>query len=85
MGGIMQGIYLIEDGKWRRPRSKKEIKGWNPREIVIEATSVFGDEWEGPASLMPGDRRMYFVGPDPYRSRRFYGTIERVAGKVVVK
>jgi hypothetical protein len=80
----MQGIYLIDDGRMRRPRSKKEIKGWEPRDIVIEATSLYGDEWEGPASLMPQDRPAFFVGPDPYTSRRFYGKIVRSGGKVVV-
>lgn len=78
----------------------------DPYGLVIEATSTFGDEFDG--SLAEAERRMNlhreqgkallegklpapdhdnqaldprrakftFVGPDPYTSRKFYGTIE---------
>lgn len=70
----MQGIYI----EGRRPRSKKEIKQWlatRPDKVVAEATSMFGDEETGPIAWLPVGTKIEFVGPDPYKSRRFYGTI----------
>lgn len=71
----MQGVYI--DG--RRPRSKKEIKETlaeldGPERVVLQPTSVFGNEYGGPLTDAPqGDYTI--VGPDPYTSREFYGTI----------
>ena len=79
----MQGIFIIEGGVERRPKSKKEIRETAPEQVLIEATSLFGGEYAGRASHVVG--KVYFVGPDPYTKRNFYGTIERVGGKVVVK
>jgi len=80
----MQGIYI----NGQRPRSKKQIKdaaAASPTSIFIEATSVFGNEYEGQAPNMPEGKAVYFVGPDPYTKRNFYGQIHRVGGRVVVK
>lgn len=73
----MQGIYI----NGTRPRSKKQIKeavAANPENVRIEATSMFGNEYDGPVSEMSVEK-VYFVGPDPYNKRNFYGTIERFA------
>ena len=84
----MQGIFI--DGM-RRPKSKKEVReilADDPRRVHIEATSLFGDEYDGRASeLGPYDKTVYFVGPDPYSRRNFYGTIafNDKTGKLVVK
>jgi hypothetical protein len=43
--------------------------------VRIEATSYHGGEYDGPVSELPAGVKVYFVGPDPYTSRRFYGTI----------
>lgn len=83
----MQGIFI----KGQRPKSKKEVREFvrdsYPNEkapttvptrlhrLAIEATSMFGDEYEGPLSEMPTDTKIHFVGPDPHRNRKFYGTI----------
>lgn len=79
----MQGIYVNR----RRPKSKKEIKeaiAVNPERVQIEATSIFGNEYDGLVSEAPVGR-YNFVGPDPYTSRKFYGTITVGAdGKVSV-
>jgi len=81
----MQGIYVQEQGhNPRRPKSKKEVRELADR-VLIESTSVFGNEYEGAAVQLPEGVKVYFVGPDPYTSRRFYGTIERVGGVVKVK
>lgn len=81
----MQGIFILGHG---RPKSKKQVREEaqkNPEFVVIEATSVFGNEYDGPASDMPEGQTIYFVGPDPYTKRNFYGQITRKGDKVVVK
>lgn len=69
----MQGIYI----NGRRPTSKKALKeavATDLDSIDVEATSLFGNEYGGPLSrALPG--RIDFVGPDPHRDRRFYGSI----------
>lgn len=79
----MQGIFI----NGLRPKSKKAVKeavATNPASVVIEATSLFGNDFEGSVLGLPPDKAVYFVGPDPYTKRNFYGTIEIVAGKVKV-
>ena len=78
----MQGIFVNH----ARPKSKKAVKeaiAADPSRVSLEATSMFGNEYDGPISEAP--RGSYsFVGPDPYRKRSFYGTIT-VADKITVK
>ena len=74
----MQGLWI----GGRRPRSNREVKealARDPRSVRVEATSVHGREYDGPASDMPAGLRIAFVGPDPYRERRFYGTLSKSA------
>lgn len=69
----MQGLIV----KGSRPKSKKEVKevaAANPNDIYVEATSVFGDEYDGNLESMPAGT-VTFVGPDPYTKRNFYGTL----------
>lgn len=82
---MSQGIFI--NGSGRRPKSKKEIKeaiATNPSSIYIQATSVFGNEYDGPASELPEGAKVYFVGPDPFTKRSFYGSITRSGGKLKV-
>lgn len=82
----MQGLFV----NGQRPKSKAALKRHleaqsNPGDGVrIEATSVFGNEYDGRLVDMP-DGSVTFVGPDPYRDRRFYGTLTKKGGKVTVK
>ena len=78
----MQGIYL---SGYRRPKSKKEIKETLAQggEVILEATSVFGNEYDGKVSDAP-DGSYTFVGPDPYTKRNFYGTIKKTGDTVKV-
>ncbi len=72
----MQGIYI----NGRRPKSKKEIRetvAANPGAVEVEATSAFGNEYDGPLPDWDGHGRITFVGPDPYTKRSFYGNIIR--------
>jgi hypothetical protein len=72
----MHGVLI--NGK--RPKSKKAVKeavAANPASVRLEATSAFGDEFDGPAAEMPVGRQIAFVGPCPYTARKFYGSIFR--------
>ncbi len=78
----MQGIYI--DG--RRPKSKKEVKetiATDPARVRVEATSLFGNDYDGPVVDAPAGS-IHFVGPDPYNARKFYGTITVSAGGIKV-
>ena len=66
----MYGIYV--NGK--RPASKKAVKLADPHTISLEATSIFGNEYDGILATAP-EGTYTFVGPDPYTSRKFYGNI----------
>jgi hypothetical protein len=69
----MQGIFV--DG--RRPKSKAEIKrilAEDANRVALEATSMFGNEYEGWIADLPKGTYT-FVGPCPYASRKFYGKL----------
>jgi hypothetical protein len=76
----MQGIFIQEgvlSTDSRRPKSKKEVRellAEDPSQVLLEATSMFGNEYGGPVSEAPVGR-YYVVGPDPYTKRSFYGEI----------
>ena len=73
-GTDVQGLYV--DGL--RPKTKKAVKeaiADDPSRVEIEATSWFGNEYDGLVSEAPADK-YYWVGPDPHRSRKFYGSFE---------
>lgn len=81
---MSQGVFV--DG--RRPASKKAIKealAADPSRVELEGTSMFGNEYSGPVLSMPESTTAYFVGPDPYTSRKFYGQIVRKGDKVTVR
>lgn len=78
----MQGIYVT----FNRPKSKKEVKeaiAANPASVSLEATSVFGNEYDGSIVDAP-DGKYTFVGPDPCNNRKFYGTITKKGEKITV-
>lgn len=82
---MSDGIYL----KGRvRPASKKAIREAilaDASSVYIENTSPIFGGYDGPVSELPVGKRINFVGPDPYRKRVFYGSLERKGDKVVVK
>lgn len=80
---MTQGIFINGD----RPKSKKAVKeaiAANPASVRAEATSWHGDEYDGPVSYLPVGSTVVFVGPDPHRDRRFYGTIKVTANGIKV-
>lgn len=77
---MTQGIFI--DGQ--RPKSKKAIKealadaALAPRVFAEATANIFhpeANEWDGPIVCAPVGTKVVFVGPDPHRDRRFYGTI----------
>jgi hypothetical protein len=78
----MQGVYVNN----QRPASKKAVKeaiAADPSAVVLEATSLFGNEFGGPVDMAP-DGSYNFVGPDPYNKRNFYGTIKKAGTSIKV-
>jgi hypothetical protein len=76
----MQGIFVND----RRPKSKKEVKEFcltNPSAVSLEATSFFGNEYDGSLANAP-DGTYTFVGPDPARNRKFFGNIVKQHGTI---
>ena len=80
----MQGIYV----NGHRPKSKREVRDAviaDPSSVRIEGTELYGRDYDGRVSDAPVGAYL-FVGPDPYRARKFYGTVEvRADGTVRVK
>jgi hypothetical protein len=72
-----------------RPRSKKAIKeavNDSGQTVTFYSTSCF-DEYDGKQWLsdkLP-DGEHYFVGPNPYADRKYYGTIIKRNGTITVK
>ena len=77
----MQGLFVLrnEGEAFSRPKSKKEIRELlaegDYTRIGVEATSVFGNEYDGLLHRAPIGTKIDFVGPDPYTSRKFYGRL----------
>lgn len=86
----MQGLFIWNDDiKLIRPRSKKQVRemlAQDPKRVIIEATSLFGNEYDGAAADLPLGASITFVGPDPERRRNFYGQlIHTTDGRWTVK
>jgi hypothetical protein len=67
---MTQGIWNESGERFASKKALKEAIGtaW------LEATSIFGNEYDGPVSSAPvGD--YFVVGPDPYKSRKWYARI----------
>lgn len=81
---MAQGIFVNGE----RPKSKRQIvetvKSGKLRHVHLEATSVMGNEPDGLLDEIPNGR-YYFVGPDPYKNRKFYGQIIKSDAGVVVR
>jgi hypothetical protein len=80
---VSYGIFLPG---YKRPASKKELKEAvsQGKNVVLENTSMFGSNYDGGLDNAP-DGSYTFVGPCPYTSRKFYGTITKKEGRVTVK
>jgi hypothetical protein len=81
---MTQGLFV--GTRMERPKSKKAVKeavaAGTP--LYAEATSFHGNEYDGSVYDAPVGSTIVFVGPDPSRDRRFYGTIKVTANGVKV-
>jgi len=69
-------VFLDHGGDPESPTSAKD-----PYSVVIEATSLFGNEFDGSLAEArrqspPQNGPFYIVGPDPYNSRKWYASLE---------
>lgn len=69
----MQGIY-VGGSRAKTKKALKEAVAQDPSSVRLEATSVFGNEYDGPLDEAP-DGQYYVVGPDPYNKRNWYATL----------
>lgn len=81
----MQGIFIKGVGRPKHKKLLKEAIRNAPDSVSIEATSLFGNEYDGPLMDLPEGRWVYFVGPDPHCKRNFYGRLMRLNGKTIVE
>lgn len=77
------------DGIWvngRRPETKKQVREAcvnAPETVEFDWTSIFDHPNWSRLKDMP-ECKVNFVGPDPYNSRKFYGTVTKKNGEVKV-
>jgi len=75
----MQGIFP----RFKYKKAFKEaVKARKP--VRLEATSLFGNEYDGDLYQAPPGK-YFVVGPDPYKKRNWYVTIEIKNGSITVK
>lgn len=75
----MQGVFV----SYKRPKTKKELRTADPSDITLEATSIFGNEYDGPLTEAPPGQ-YYIVGPDPHTKRNWYATITKTDAGVKI-
>lgn len=79
---MTQGVFIHGS----RPPTKKYLKtaidqineGGDPFSVVIEATSLFGNEFDGSLAMAVRQNHrgpFYLVGPDPRNSRKWYANL----------
>jgi hypothetical protein len=78
----MQGIF-VNHVRCATKKALREAVAAKPAAVSLEATSVFGNEYDGPLDLAP-DGTYTVVGPDPYTSRRWYANIKKTGDSLVV-
>jgi hypothetical protein len=72
----------------RRVRNKKELRELleaSPVDVYFDGTAIIKDVDGYRGSELPEGVSLSVVLPDPYRDRRYYASVEKKAGKLVVK
>ncbi len=57
------------------PDDPKTLVRADPYSVVMEATSVFGNEYDGSLASAPKETKFSVVGPDPHTKRNWYATV----------
>ncbi len=71
--GHLEQLYLVRSPEARK--ADKVVMPKDPYSVVIEATSVFGNEFDGSLANAPKPIKYSIVGPDPHTSRKWYATL----------
>jgi hypothetical protein len=79
----MQGVFTGTGGRFKTKKSLKEAVA-NGDQVVLEATSFFGNEYDGSLADAP-DGRYDVVGPDPHVARNWYANIDVKNGAASVR
>lgn len=80
---MTQGIWSDDSTRFASKKALTEaVKAG--RVTYLEATSVFGNEYDGPVSGAP-DGTYYVVGPDPYKSRKWYAQVIKSGDTIKIK
>jgi hypothetical protein len=80
----MQGVFV----GGQRPKTKKALREAvhkDPARVLVEATSIFGNDYGGPVLEMPEVKKIYICGPDPFTTRNWYATLVRHGNTVTVR
>lgn len=72
------------NGKPTKKNLKDQVLA-NPAKVQFYGTSPLGPQWSGAVSLLPEGLILSVVGPDPYKKRDWFASVERLDGKLVVK
>jgi hypothetical protein len=70
---------LVNGSNPRTKRAVRDAVARDPDKVVLVATSAFGGEHDGPITRMQPGQKEYFVGPDPWQARNWYGSITKRA------
>lgn len=80
---MTQGIWSDDNTRFASKKALTDaVKAGHT--TYLEATSVFGNEYDGPLREAP-DGAYYVVGPDPYKSRKWYAQIVKSGDMIKVK
>ena len=80
---VTQGIWSDDNTRFASKKALTDaVKAGHT--TYLEATSVFGNEYDGPLRQAP-DGAYYVVGPDPYKSRKWYAQIVKSGDTIKVK
>lgn len=80
----MAYINVGQQGATTKKALKDAIKA-DPASVRLYGTSPMGPQFEGEtAADCPEGVKLSVVGPDPYRKRNWYATIENRGGEIVV-
>lgn len=76
---LKEVVEAVEVVKTATPAEEQPQKGEGHQHdgycVVLEATSMFGNEYDGSLENAPKASAFYVVGPDPRTSRKWYATI----------
>lgn len=65
-------------------KALKEALTVSESAVYFDGTSQMGPQFHGSGEELKEGTRLSVVGPDPYTSRKWYATVERINGKLKV-